>query len=263
MNLEASYWNEDWLLKSPYYITAKSLEFHQLMNLQKELPRTALRFHFKELRAYKVHKWTEGRHTAWEGDTHAQPGSQEGKCGRFAPVHRQTDLPWDFSGGSLQGILFLWVARNRQQLKSPGSPVAASWSYRSWWEAPGDRQHPAKEKLNLPTSRGRHWESSGPRWVPAASHLLTTPRSLGSYIFKQLKAAVTLSFPAWPANPLLLLEARNSPTLGGRAMEARCWNPTPFPSQPPFPCHSSLPRTRDFNLQFDGPHHLTNTDSSS
>ena len=129
----------------------------------------------------------------------------------FCPsAHRQTDLPWDFSGGSLQGIPFLWVAQNRQQLKSPGSPVAASWSYRSWWEAPGDRQHPAEEKLNLPTSRGRHWESSGLCRVPAAGHLLTIPRSLGSYIFKQLKAAVTLSFPAWPANPLLLLEARNS-----------------------------------------------------
>lgn len=56
------------------------------MNLQKELPRTALHFHFKELRVYKVHEWTEGRHTAWEGDTHAQPGSREGKCDRFAPL---------------------------------------------------------------------------------------------------------------------------------------------------------------------------------
>lgn len=33
MNLEGFQWNEDWLHKSPYYIIAKSLEFHQLMNL--------------------------------------------------------------------------------------------------------------------------------------------------------------------------------------------------------------------------------------
>lgn len=112
-------------------VTATSLESYQWMNLQKGLPRTALSFHFKELRACKVREWRESRHTAWEADTHAQPGWWEYEFGSSAPVHRQTDLPWDFSGCSLQGIPFLLVARNHQQLKSPGSPVAASWSYRS------------------------------------------------------------------------------------------------------------------------------------
>lgn len=60
------------------------------------------------------------------------------------------------------------MVQNPQQLKSLGSPVAASWSYRSWWEASGDRQHQAGEKLNLQKSEVWCSEHSGPR-VPGCS----------------------------------------------------------------------------------------------
>lgn len=236
-------------------VTATSLESYQWMNLQKGLPRTALSFHFKELRACKVREWRESRHTAWEADTHAQPGWWEYEFGSSAPVHRQTDLPWDFSGCSLQGIPFLLVARNRQQLKSPGSPVAASWSYRSWWEASGDRQHQAREKLSLPNSRGQRSESSGPGVLGGSSQYPDHWAIMSSSSWRSrypLVASWTCKSTPAAGSPKL------SPTLGGRGTEARwCWNPTPFPSQP------SFPRTGDFNLQFDGPRHLTNTDSSS
>lgn len=129
--------------------------------------------------------------------------------GSFGPVHRNTDLPWDFSGCSPQGIPFLLMARNRQQLKSLGIPVAASWSYRSWWEASGDRQHQAGEELNLSISRDRCSKYSGP-WVPGASSQDPNHQWAIMSLPSWRRPSLSLWFPAWPAQALMLLEALNS-----------------------------------------------------
>lgn len=124
------------------------------------------------------------------------------------------------------------MARNRQQLKSLGTPVAASWSYRSWWEASGDRQHQAGEELNLPISRDRCSKYSGP-WVPGASSQYPNHQWAIMSLPSWRQPSISLGFPAWPAHTHAAGSPKLSPTLGGRVAEARwCWNPTPFPSQP-------------------------------
>lgn len=121
-------------------------------------------------------QWTDNRHTDGKqtdvvGRLACQlPRWQEYEHGHPARVQRQTDLPWDSSGCSPQGIPFLWKARNPQPLESLGSPVAASWSYRSWWEASGDKQHPAGEKLDFSGQQKAH---NTPVLLPPHSTLTT------------------------------------------------------------------------------------------
>lgn len=113
-------------------------------------------------------QWTDNRHTdGKQTDVVGRPACQlprwqEYEHGHPARVQRQTDLPWDSSGWSPQGIPFLWKARNPQQLESLGSPVAASWSYRSWWEASGDKQHPAGEKLAFQEAESTQYSGPAP-----------------------------------------------------------------------------------------------------
>lgn len=106
-------------------------------------------------------------------------------------VQRQTDLPWDFSGCSPQSIPFLCEVRNPQQLKSLGSLVAASWSYRSWWRLleTGSIQRERSSMHRTVEST----EYSGP--APSSQH--TNHRAI---IFKWHKAAILSEFPAWPAD---------------------------------------------------------------
>jgi hypothetical protein len=151
----------------------------------------------------------------------------------------QTDLPWDFSGCSPQGIPFLLKVRNLQQLKSLGSPVAASWSYRSWWEVSGDRQHPAGERLALQVSRqcAQNARVSGlGRSSQYSNHGVI--RSLSSW--RQplpFSSQLDLQTHSWCWNPLTLSHFGRQ-SLGGTILKSHPFSqPAPFLLPFQFPPH--------------------------
>lgn len=127
-----------------------------------------------------------------------------------------------------------------------------------WRQAASSRSKAQFAEQQRPALRTRWSLVPGP-WVPPQDTPITGQLCLwaaeGSH--SSLVPSLTCKYTPAAGSPKL------SPTLGGRAPEARCWNPTPFPSQPPSPCHSSFPHAGYFHLQFDGPNHLTNTESSS
>lgn len=93
-------------------------------------------------------------------------------------------------------------------VKISGNPCCCflelSIMVRGFW-----RQHQAEEELNLPISRDRCSKYSGP-WVPGASSQDPNHQWAIMSLPSWRQPSISLWFPAWPAQILMLLEALNS-----------------------------------------------------